>query len=172
MQHQWKKKTNQKLLALPVRPPAFTLWPDDVSKVDAARVVRHPYLWQVLAPQCVPKTLQLTAIATEASNANAGGSAAALTSPQGLVAAASPRREWPDDCDSRDAKYVARPTATWLREERAGDADERVTVRRSYNVETIDSSHSRWTTVGATVMSLPGERVARAGSPRDQRLRH
>lgn len=38
------------------------------------------------------KTLQLTAIAAEASTTDAGRSAA-LTSPQGSVAAASPRRE-------------------------------------------------------------------------------
>lgn len=116
------------------------------------------------------KTLQLTAIGAEASTTDAGRSAA-LTSPQGSVAAASPRRERPDDCDSRDAKYVRGLLRRDCGRRETDDANERVTVRRSYNAETIDS-HTLPMIHSATVMSLPGERVARAGSLHEQRLRH
>ena len=155
---------------LSARPPAFALWPDDVSKKDAVRVARPLYLWQVLAPQCMSKTLQLTAIGAEASNTNAGRSAA-LTSPQGSVAAASPRRGWPDDCDSRDVEYLWGLLRRDCGRREADDANERVTVRRSYNVENNRLSHSPWTTVLRSCR-YPGERVARAGSLHEQRLRH
>jgi hypothetical protein len=90
------------LLPLPACPPAFATWPDDVSKVDVVCVARTLYLWQVLAPQCMPKS---------PAHRNRGrgleherGSVCSPNFTQGSVAAASPRRGWPDDCDSRDAE--------------------------------------------------------------------